>query len=101
MKKKELIAKIAEELTAKGLKLSKKDIETVIATQNEVIATALAEGKEEGLTVTLPGFGTFKTSFAQEREGVNPSTREKTLIPSSYRVGFRAAKALKDKVNER
>lgn len=97
MTKKELITKIAE-----STGMSKKVIETVLKAQHEEIGNALHEGRDEDTnTVFIPGFGTFTTSFAQARIGKNPRTKEEMEIPASYRVGFRAAKALKDKINEK
>ena len=62
-----------------------------------VISDALAkEGK-----VDVIGFGKFETKERAERNGVNPATQEKIIIPASIVAKFKPSKALKDKVNNK
>jgi len=53
----------------------------------------------KGDEVSLNGFGKFRAKDSAAREGRNPQTGETIVIRASKRVGFTAAKALKDKVN--
>ncbi len=61
----------------------------------EVVSSTLAEGDK----ITLAGFGTFSVSERPEREGRNPSTGEKILIPATKVVKFSAGKRLKEEVD--
>ncbi len=50
-------------------------------------------------SVTLPGFGTFKTSERAARTGRNPQTGESMEISASTVVGFKTGSTLKGAVN--
>lgn len=54
----------------------------------------------EGGTVEMSGFGKFEVRHRPERPGINPATKERITIKASNTPAFRAAKALKDSVNE-
>ena len=88
MNKTELVAAMAKETN-----LSKKDIETVLKSFTDVVASELKKGGK----IQLVGFGTFEVS---EREGRNPRTGETMEIAASKAPKFKAGKALKDMVNE-
>ena len=60
------------------------------------VADALANGDR----VQIPGFGTFLLSHRAARQGRNPQTGEAMAIAASTGVRFKAAKALKDSVND-
>ncbi len=49
--------------------------------------------------VDLFGFGKFETKTRAARTGINPQTKEPVQIPETKVVGFKPAKALKEKVN--
>ena len=90
MNKTELTAAIAEKA-----ELSKKDAEAAV---NAFVAS-IGETLAAGDTVSLPGFGTFKTSDRAAREGRNPQTGEAIQIKASKAVSFKVGKTLKDLVN--
>ena len=48
--------------------------------------------------LTLTGFGTFEVRQRQEREGVNPQTRQKIKIAATKTPGFSASSTLKEAV---
>jgi len=50
-------------------------------------------------SVTLTGFGTFKTSDRKARAGINPQTGATIQIPARTVPSFKPGKALKDAVN--
>ena len=56
---------------------------------------------KSGETVTLVGFGTFKTADRAAREGRNPQTGAKIQIKKARVPKFVAGKQLKDEVNTR
>lgn len=79
---------------AKKLGITKKDADLYVNTFINVISEALKKGKE----VKLIGFGTFKTHKRAEKNGVNPQTGEKILIPAKTVPKFVPGKELKDMV---
>jgi DNA-binding protein HU-beta len=74
---------------------SKKDAGSALEATLQSISSALKGGN----SVTLIGFGTFKTINTAARKGRNPQTGKEIQIPASTRVKFSAGKALKDTVN--
>ena len=48
--------------------------------------------------ITLPGLGKMLLAERKARQGINPRTRKKILIPAKKVVKFRPAKGLKDKI---
>ena len=76
------------------LDLSKKAVEGVIESLEEIITEEIRKGNK----VTLTGFGTFKVSDRAAREGINPQTKEKIQIPAMKVPKFTAGKSLKEAV---
>ena len=91
MNKTELVAAMAKETN-----LSKKDVEAVLKSFTDVVASELKKGGK----IQLVGFGTFEVSERAAREGRNPQTGETMKIAASKAPKFKAVKALKDMVNE-
>ena len=91
MNKAELIAAVAEKTG-----MSKKDTEAVITAALNTITETLAEEEK----VQLVGFGSFEVKARAERLGRNPQTGEAVAIPASKSPVFKAAKSLKDAVNQ-
>ena len=89
MTKAELIAAVAEKS-----ELSKKDSEKVVVAVVDAITEALVAGEK----VALVGFGTFETKTRNERQGINPITKEPMTIAAATVPAFKAGKALKDAV---
>jgi DNA-binding protein HU-beta len=90
MRKKELVAKIAE--TA-GLK--EKDAAAALQAFVDVVGDELKKGE----SVQIIGFGTFDVSERAARTGRNPANGEEIQIKASKAPRFKAGKALKDKIN--
>ncbi|MBQ5783138.1 MAG: HU family DNA-binding protein [Oscillospiraceae bacterium] len=91
MTKVELIAKVAEKTNS-----TKKEAELAVSAVIEAITETLAEGEK----VSIVGFGTFEVKDRKEREGHNPKTNEKIVIPASKAPAFKAGKALKEAVSK-
>jgi len=70
-------------------------VKDIVTRTFELVGESLANGE----SVQIFGFGTFEVRERSERQGVNPRTGEKITISASKNVGFKAGKALKDKVN--
>lgn len=93
--KKELVKELVEILEAeKEMKMTQKDVLTVIETLTDAIGEHLAKG--EG--VKLPGFVTFETAEVEARTARNPQTGEAVEVPAHNRVKVKLSSALKDKV---
>ena len=90
MNKSELI-----EATAKAADISKAAAERALSSMIEAVVKAVSKGD----TVTLVGFGTFKSAKRAARTGKNPKTGEPlkfaaTTVPKfSAGAGFKAAVA--------
>ena len=74
---------------------TKKDIEVVVNEVFDTIKNTLASGEK----VAIAGFGTFEVTERAAREGKNPRTQEKLIIPASKAPKFKASKNFKDVVN--
>lgn len=89
MNKTELISAIAEkaELTKVD---AKRALEAMIAT--------VGEQMEKGESLSILGFGTFAVVERPERQGLNPATKEKIVIPARKAIKFKAGASLNEKV---
>ncbi len=76
--------------------ITKKDTEASLVAFMDTVMETLASGEKVGLV----GFGTFEVSERAEREGINPQTKERILLPSSKSPKFKASKAFKDLLNK-
>lgn len=56
---------------------------------------------EEENTISLSGFGTFEVKKKLERVVVNPSTKQRMLVPPKMVINFKPSSTLKDKVNKK
>ena len=90
MNKTEFIAAVAAK---EGLekKTAEKAVNAVIA----CVGDALAAGDK----IQIAGFGTFEVNERPERQGVNPATGAKIVIPARKVVKFKAGADLSDAVN--
>lgn len=90
MNKAEFIEKLA-----KKIDFTKSDTETVIDAAFELITKSVSKGED----IKFVGFGTFDRSERKARNGRNPKTGDKILIPKARVPRFRPGKDFKDKVN--
>ncbi len=90
MKKQDFIKAVAAEAGVSQDAASK-----ILATMLSTITSELKNGGE----VNITGFGAFKVSARAARNGVNPRTKEKIVIPARNTPVFRAGKTLKEAVN--
>jgi DNA-binding protein HU-beta len=65
----------------------------------DAIFAGIAEAAAKGEEISLNGFGKFKVKDLPAREGRNPATGAAMQIAASRKLGFAAAKGLKDKLN--
>lgn len=52
---------------------------------------------EEGNAVSIQGFGTFEVKKREERISVNPTTKQRLLVPPKLVLTYKPSAALKDK----
>nr|NP_849067.1 DNA-binding protein Hu homolog [Cyanidioschyzon merolae strain 10D]QFV17018.1 DNA-binding protein Hu-like protein [Cyanidioschyzon merolae]BAB86889.1 histone-like protein of chloroplast [Cyanidioschyzon merolae]BAC76229.1 DNA-binding protein Hu homolog [Cyanidioschyzon merolae strain 10D] len=91
MDKTELISAVAEKVG-----LSKKQVREVI---NEILSQ-IAKQLVLGQKVKLVGFGTFSKQYRAARDGRNPRTGERLIIPERHVVVFSPGSDLKQQVQE-
>ncbi|MEE2961379.1 MAG: HU family DNA-binding protein [Myxococcota bacterium] len=91
MTKAELIEKLQKKA---GDSVTKKALGEVVDNVFENISVAIKKEKR----FSYPGFGTFVVRTRKARKGRNPQTGEIIKIKASKSVGFRPAKALKDRL---
>lgn len=89
MNKKELIKQMSKTLNSTAE--AKAALESVLAN--------ITEALKKGDAVTITGFGTFKVSKRQARDGRNPRTGEKIKIKPKNIAQFVPGKTLKAAVN--
>lgn len=87
MNKTELIASIVAKSN-----VSKKDVEAALKGFIDTVQETVA--KDEKVQIT--GFGTFESRARNAREGNNPRTKEKIMIPATIVPAFKAGKEFKD-----
>ncbi len=88
MNKGDLTNKVAEVLD------SKKDAQAAV----DCVFSTITEALSQKESVTLVGFGTFKTSERKARKGRNPQTGKEIDIPARNVPKFIPGKALKDAI---
>ncbi len=86
MNKSELVTKLAKETA-----LTK----TAAAGAIDILIQTITKALKKGDTVSLVGFGTFKTSNRKARKARNPQTGAPINIPKRRVPRFSAGKALK------
>lgn len=91
MTKNEMISVIASNVDG----ATKKNIAVVVDEVFDTIKNTLASGEK----VAIAGFGSFEVAERAAREGKNPRTQERLIIPASKAPKFKASKALKEIVN--
>ena len=90
MQKSELIKAVAEKSGTDSKIVTKIISQTISIIQSELVA---------GNEVSILGFGTFKVKERDEREGYNPRTGDKMIIPAHKLPVFKAGEILKKAVN--
>lgn len=92
MTKSELIARIAE----RNPHLYQRDVERIVSTIFEEIASALGRGDR----VELRGFGAFSVKHRDSRMGRNPRTGETVSVVAKAAPYFKTGKQLRELLNK-
>ncbi len=91
MTSKEFISVLAERN-----EITPRETQQLIESLSEVMADVLNEGD----MITIQGFGNFETKKKMERIIVNPSTKQRQLIPPKLTVSFKPSSVLKEKIKK-
>lgn len=91
----DLNKKALAEILAEETGMTKKDATAAL----DVVFTSITEALSNGGKVDISGFGKFEVKHRAARTGINPQTKEPLEIAASKVPGFKAAKGLKDAVN--
>jgi len=75
--------------------LSKRESAEIV----EYFFELLKKNLENGETIKLPKFGTFKVQRRQKKKGRNPATGETIEIDSRKSVVFKPSRFLRDSIN--
>jgi nucleoid DNA-binding protein len=67
----------------------------------ERFCNTLTELIRQNKTISIKGFGSFNISESKERNGINPRTLEKIVIPASKKISFKASATLKEAVMQK
>ena len=89
MNNKELLSELS-----KRLGKSQKEVSRMLDFTSQAIVSSLKKGE----TVSIQGFGSLEPREKQEREIVNPTTKEVIKVPAKVSINFKAGTILKDKI---
>lgn len=89
MNNKELLLELS-----KRLGKTQKEVSSMLESTSEAIVSALKKGE----TVSIQGFGNFEPREKQEREIVNPTSKEVIKVPAKISVVFKAGVSFKEKI---
>jgi nucleoid DNA-binding protein len=79
---------------SKRLGKSQKEVSSMMDATSEAIVSILKKGE----TVSIQGFGSFEPRAKQEREIINPATKEVINVPAKVSVVFKAGVNFKEKI---
>ncbi len=88
-------SQLIEAVAARAPHLSKKDVEAVV----NLIFASIRKALQRGERVEIRGFGSFTVRERRAREGRNPKTGEKVMVPTRRAPFFTVGKELRDRVN--
>ncbi len=95
--------------TAHITSMNSKDFFAEVASRTEMtskeaqtmagaLALAIADNLNEGDTFSVQGFGNFEVKKKLERIMVNPTTKQRHLVPPKLAISFKSSNVLKDKI---
>lgn len=65
----------------------------------QLFVNEIAESMDDNSSLAIPGFGHFEVAKKMERIVVNPSSRQRMLVPPKLVLSFKASANLKEKLN--
>lgn len=91
MNNKEFINKMAERLD-----MPAKEVQKLVAALTDEIANQM----EDGSVLAIQGFGNFEVRKKLERVLINPTTKQRMLVPPKLVLSFKPGNTLKDRVKQ-
>jgi DNA-binding protein HU-beta len=91
MNNKEFISELARRLGSSGKEA---------ADLTESLSAEITRKLQEGNSISISGFGSFDIKKKMERISVNPSTKQRMLIPPKLALSFKPGGTLKDKFRD-
>jgi nucleoid DNA-binding protein len=79
---------------SKRLGKTQKEVSFMMDATSEAIVSILKKGE----SVSIQGFGSFEPRAKQEREIINPATKEVINVPAKVSVVFKAGVNFKEKI---
>ena len=61
------------------------------------LLSGMTQQLEEGNVIAVQGFGTFEVKKKAERISVNPTTKQRMLVPPKLVLNYKPSTLLKDK----
>lgn len=89
MNNKEFIARLSSKV-----ELSPKEAQIM----SDTLIAGLTMALEDGNNVTIQNFGSFEVKKKLERIVVNPTTKQKMLVPPKLALAFKPSNGLKEKL---
>lgn len=80
---------------SRRLGLSAKDVANLVSE----LSAEISQHLENEDTISIQGFGTFEVKKKLEHVVVNPSTRQRMLVPPKMEIKYKPSAILKDKIN--
>ena len=65
---------------------------------SEAFTNMFADYADDGMVFSIQGFGNFDVKKKLERIVINPTTKQRQLIPPKLVISFKASNVLKDKL---
>lgn len=85
------------QLASRFPQLVAKDADYAVKTMLDAMSEALANGHR----IEIRGFGSFALNRRPSREGRNPKSGEKVLVPEKFVPHFKPGKELRERVDRR
>lgn len=89
-------AELIERLAQKYPDLTLKDIDLTVRLILDEMTGTLCKGNR----VEVRGFGSFGLTYRPSRNGRNPKTGAKVMVPAKYAPHFKPGKELRDRVDK-
>lgn len=80
----------------KRLEVDSKVLDHLMDSLSVIIKNEILEGN----SIALQGFGTFELRKKSERISVNPTTKQRMLVPPKQTLSFKPSSILKEKFNQ-
>ena len=81
---------------ASRLEMAPKDVQRIVNT----FMAEFSEKLDDGSTLTVQGFGNFEVKKKMERVVVNPTTKQRMLVPPKLVLAYRPSIGLKEKFKD-